>query len=195
MSKIAWKGGALLAPVPAVMVSCGSMDSPNIVTVAWTGITCTQPPQTYISLRKSRYSYDLIKESGCFVINLTTEALVHAADFCGVRSGRELSKFEVCHLTPECAPNIPCPAIAESPLSIECKVSRVIELGSHDLFLADIVGVQVDESLLDANGRLALEKAGLAAYCHGEYFALGKKLGKFGYSVEKKKKKRKPQRK
>lgn len=191
MSKISWKGGALLAPVPAVMVSCGSMDAPNIVTVAWTGITCTQPPKTYISLRKSRHSYGLIKESGCFIINLTTEALVRATDFCGVRSGRDVNKFEVCHLTPEAAQNVPCPAIAESPLSIECKVTDVIELGSHDMFLADIVGVRVDETLIDASGRLALEKAGLAAYCHGEYFALGKKLGKFGYSVEKKKKKRK----
>lgn len=193
MSKISWKGGALLAPVPAVMVSCGTMDAPNIVTVAWTGITCTQPPKTYISLRKSRHSYNLIKESGYFVINLTTEALVHATDFCGVRSGRDMNKFEVCHLTPEASPNLGCPMIAESPLSIECKVTNIIELGSHDMFLADIVGVQVDESLLDANGRLALEKANLAAYCHGEYFALGKKLGKFGYSVEKKKKKKKPQ--
>ncbi len=191
MSKISWKGGALLAPVPAVMVSCGSMDAPNIVTVGWTGITCTQPPKTYISLRKSRHSYGLIKESGCFVINLTTEALVRATDFCGVRSGRDVNKFEVCHLTPEAAQHVPCPAIAESPLSIECKVTDVIELGSHDMFLADIVGVRVDETLIDASGRLALEKAGLAAYCHGEYFALGKKLGKFGYSVEKKKKKRK----
>lgn len=193
MSKISWKGGALLSPVPAVMVSCGSMEAPNIVTIAWTGITCTQPPKTYISLRKSRHSYGLIKESGCFVINLTTEALVRATDFCGVRSGRDVNKFEVCHLTPEASENIPCPAIAESPLSIECKVTDIIELGSHDMFLADIVGVRVNEELMDANGRLALEKAGLAAYCHGEYFALGKKLGKFGYSVEKKKKKRKPQ--
>jgi flavin reductase (DIM6/NTAB) family NADH-FMN oxidoreductase RutF len=193
MSKISWKGGALLAPVPAVMVSCGSMEAPNIVTVAWTGITCTQPPKTYISLRKSRHSYGLIKESGCFVINLTTENLVRATDFCGVRSGRDMNKFEICHLTPEASEHIPCPAIAESPLSIECKVTDIIELGSHDMFLADIVGVRVDESLMDANGRLALEKAGLAAYCHGEYFALGKKLGKFGYSVEKKKKKHKPQ--
>lgn len=195
MSKISWKGGALLAPVPAVMVSCGSMDAPNIVTVAWTGITCTQPPKTYIALRKSRFSYGLIKESGCFVINLTTEALVRATDFCGVRSGRDMNKFEVCHLTPEPSEQITAPAIAESPLSIECRVTNIIEQGSHDLFLADIVGVRVDETLMDANGRLALEKAGLAAYCHGEYFALGKKLGKFGFSVEKKKKKRKPQKK
>ena len=192
MSKISWKGGALLAPVPAVMVSCGSMEAPNIVTVAWTGITCTHPPKTYISLRKSRHSYGLIKESGCFVINLTTEALVRATDFCGVRSGRDVNKFEFCHLTPETSEQVSCPSIAESPLSIECKVTDIIELGSHDMFLADIVGVRVDESLMDENGRLALEKAGLAAYCHGEYFSLGKKLGKFGYSVEKKKKKRKP---
>lgn len=191
MSKISWKGGALLAPVPAVMVSCGSMDAPNIVTVAWTGITCTQPPKTYIALRKSRFSYGLIKESGCFTINLTTEALVRATDFCGVRSGRDLNKFEVCHLTPEPSEHISAPAIAESPLSIECRVTNIIEQGSHDLFLADIVGVRVDEGLMDASGRLALEKAGLAAYCHGEYYSLGKRLGKFGFSVEKKKKKRK----
>ncbi len=191
MSKVSWKGGALLAPVPAVMVSCGTMDAPNIVTVAWTGITCTQPPKTYISLRKSRHSYGLIRENGCFVINLTTEALTRATDFCGVRSGRDLNKFEVCQLTPEPAVHIPCPAIAQSPLSIECKVCDIIELGSHDMILADIVGVSVDESLLDSAGRLALEKAGLIAYCHGEYYTLGRRLGKFGYSVEKKKRKKK----
>lgn len=190
MSKTSWKGGALLAPVPAVMVSCGSLDAPNIVTVAWTGITCTQPPKTYISLRKSRHSYDLIKESGCFVINLTTEALIRATDFCGVRSGRNTNKFEVCGLTPAPCETVSAPAIAESPLSIECTVSNIIELGSHDMFLADIVGVRVDEDLIDASGRLALEKAGLAAYCHGEYYALGRRLGKFGFSVEKKKRKK-----
>ena len=186
MSKISWKGGALLAPVPAVMVSCGSMEAPNIVTVAWTGITCTQPPKTYISLRKSRHSYGLIKENGCFVINLTTEVLVRATDFCGVRSGRDLNKFEVCHLTPEASENIPCPAIAESPLSIECKVTDIIELGSHDMFLADIVAVDVDSKFVDEKGALHLGKAGLLAYAHGSYYGLGKALGTFGFSVRKK---------
>ncbi len=189
MSKIRWKGGALLAPVPAVLVSCGTVDKPNLFTVAWTGITNTQPPKTYISVRKSRYSYELIRASGEFVINLTSAAMVKAVDFCGVRSGREIDKFAYCGLTPQAAPKISAPMITESPLSIECSVTQVIELGSHDMFLADIVGISVNEALIDSNGRLMLDKADLLAYCHGEYFTLGKKIGKFGFSVQKKKKK------
>ncbi len=186
MSKLSWKGGALIAPVPCVMVSCGTLETPNVLTVGWTGITCTKPAKTYISLRKSRYSHGLISSSGEFVINLTNEALVKAADFCGVRSGKNINKFEKCNLTPEKSTLITAPMIAESPVSIECRVTNVIELGSHDMFLADILAVNVKEELVDENGRLALEKAGLIAYSHGEYFTLGKKLGKFGYSVEKK---------
>lgn len=190
MNKIAWKGGAMLAPLPAVLVTCRSGDRQNVLTVAWTGIVNTQPPKTYISLRKNRYSYDLIKESGVFAINLTTEAMVRATDFCGVRSGRNLDKFTLCHLETEESSQIGVPILADSPLSIECKVTDIVELGSHDLFLADIVSVDVREDLVDGSGRLALEKAGLLAYVHGEYYALGRKLGKFGYSVEKKKKKK-----
>lgn len=188
MSKIEWKGGALLAPVPPTMVSCGTLEKPNVMTVGWTGITNTKPPKTYISVRPERYSHELISESGEFVINLTTEKLVRAADFCGVRSGRRFDKFKLMDLTAQASSKVSAPSIAESPLSIECRVTDKVSLGSHDMFLADIVCITVDESLIDANGKLCLDKCGLAAYAHGEYFALGKKLGSFGYSVRKKKK-------
>ena len=188
MSKIEWKGGALLAPVPPTMVTCGSLEKPNVMTVGWTGILNTKPPKTYISVRPERYSHELITESGEFVINLTTENLVRAADFCGVRSGRRYDKFKLCNLTAEASSQVSAPSLAESPLSIECRVTDKISLGSHDMFMADIVCITVDEALIDANGRLCLDKCGLAAYAHGEYFTLGKKLGSFGYSVRKKKK-------
>lgn len=168
------------------MVSCGTMDAPNIITIAWTGILATNPPKTYISVRPGRFSYPLIKESGEFVINLTTEALVRHADYCGVRSGKDGSKFEHCGLTPVQATEISAPMIGESPVSIECRVSDIVPLGTHDMFIADIVGVNIDPALLDESGALHLEKAGLVAYSHGDYFALGKKLGDFGYSVRKK---------
>ena len=182
-----WKGGALLSPVPAVMVSCGSLEKPNILTIAWCGTVCTNPPKTYISLRPERYSYPIIKERGCFVINLTTASLVRAADFCGVRSGRDIDKFEAMNL--HAAPALELddtPTIAESPVSIECRVTDIIPLGTHDMFLADIVSVDVADELI-VDGALRLDRAGLAAYAHGEYFALGKKLGDFGFSVRKKK--------
>jgi len=188
MEKVSWKGGALLAPLPAVMVSSGTVEKPNVMTVAWTGIINTQPSKTYISVRKSRYSYDLIKNSGSFVINLVPSTLVKACDFCGVRSGRDIDKFKFCNLTAEASFSVDAPSIAECPLSLECRVSEIIELGSHDMFLADIVSVAVKKDLIDQNGRLALEKAGLLAYVHGEYFTLGKKIGSFGYSVKKKRK-------
>lgn len=191
MSKISWKGGALTAPIPPALVTCSDGERDNVFTVAWTGITCTQPPKTYISVRPSRFSYDIIKKSGCFVINLTTEELVKAADTCGVRSGRDVDKFELCGLEKENAFNVASPLIAKSPLCLECKVDRIIPLGSHDMILADIVGVDVDEDIIDASGRMRLDKAHLAAFAHGEYFSLGKKLGYFGYSVRKKKKHRK----
>ncbi|MBE6611262.1 MAG: flavin reductase family protein [Ruminococcaceae bacterium] len=186
MDKIKWKGGAMLSPVPAVMVSCGTMDAPNIITIAWTGILATNPPKTYISVRPGRFSYPLIKESGEFVINLTTEALVRHADYCGVRSGKDGDKFKHCGLTPVQATEISAPMIGEAPVSIECRVTDVVPLGTHDMFIADIVGVNIDPALLDESGALHLEKAGLVAYSHGDYFALGKKLGDFGYSVRKK---------
>jgi flavin reductase (DIM6/NTAB) family NADH-FMN oxidoreductase RutF len=191
MAKQKWKGGALIAPVPPAMISCGSEEdgSSNIITVAWTGIINTIPPKTYISVRPSRHSYKLIKERGEFAINLTTTSLVKSADFCGIYTGAKVNKFEKCNLHKEEASEISCPLIAESPLSLECKVTDVIELGSHHMFLADIVAVDVDESLINADGKLCLDRAHLAAFAHGEYFALGEKLGYFGFSVKKKKKK------
>ena len=188
MSKVAWKGGTLLAPVPAVLVSCGDMETSNVFTVAWTGIINSTPPKTYISVRPSRHSYEMIKKSGEFVINLTTSELVRAADYCGVHTGAKMDKFERCRLSKEKASEISCPILADSPLVLECKVTDVIPLGSHDMFLADIVAIDVDESLVDGNGKLHLERAGLVAYAHGDYFELGKRIGTFGYSVAKKKK-------
>lgn len=188
MSKISWKGGALTAPIPPALVTCSDGERDNVFTVAWTGITCTQPPKTYISVRPSRFSYNIIRETGCFVINLTTEELVRAADTCGVRSGRDVDKFELCGLEKEPAFHVPCPLIVQSPLSLECKVEKILPLGSHDMILADIVGVDVNEELIDGAGKLRLDKAGLCAFAHGEYFAVGKKLGFFGFSVKKKKK-------
>lgn len=195
MSKIAWGGGALLAPVPPALVTCGTMEQPNVLTIAWTGILNTIPPKTYISVRPERFSYPLIRESGQFVINLPTAALVKAVDFCGVRSGRDHDKFALTGLTPAPATQVECPLLAESPLSLECKVTDVIPLGSHHMFLADIVAVDVEESLIDQAGKLHLDRAGLLAYAHGEYFELGKKLGSFGYSVRKKPRKKPTHRK
>lgn len=191
MSKIAWKGGTLLAPVPAVMVSCGDMETSNILTVAWTGIINSTPPKTYISVRPSRHSYEMIKERGEFVINLTTAPLVRAADSCGVLTGAKVDKFAKFKLTKEKGQEVSAPLIAESPLCLECRVTDIIPLGTHDMFIADIVAVDIDEELVDEDGKLHLEKAKLAAYAHGDYFALGKKLGSFGYSVRKKRPKNK----
>ena len=188
MSKVTWKGGALLAPVPPCMVTCGTEEKPNIITVAWTGIINTHPPKTYISVRPSRHSYKLIRESGEFVINLTTAALVRHADFCGVHTGAKMDKFARCGLHAEPSTSLSCPMLLESPLSLECRVTDVIPLGTHDMFLADIVAVNVSEELLDEKGKLCLHRADLAAFAHGEYFALGKKLGSFGFSVKKKRK-------
>ena len=191
MAKLKWKGGALVAPVPPAMISCGNEadGSSNIITIAWTGIINTHPPKTYISVRPSRHSYKIIKESREFAINLTTEALVRHADYCGVYTGAKVDKFAKCGLHKEAASEISCPIIAESPLSLECRVTDIVPLGTHDMFIADIVAVNVDEQLVDAEGKLRLDKAGLAAFAHGEYFALGRKLGDFGFSVRKKKKK------
>lgn len=189
MSKAQWQGATLLAPVPAVMVSCGTIEESNILTIAWTGIINSNPPKTYISIRPERYSYKVIKETGEFVINLTTSSLVRATDFCGVRSGRDFDKFEKMALTKESAVHLNCPMIEESPVNLECRVTEIIPLGSHDMFLADILAVNVDEQYLDERGKLHLDKAQLISYAHGEYFELGKKLGSFGYTVRKKKKK------
>lgn len=188
MPKVTWKGSTLLAPVPPVMVSCGDGEKSNILTIAWTGIINTAPPKTYISVRPSRYSYEIIKGSGEFVINLTTANLIKAADFCGIYTGKKVDKFERCGLHKESSSVVACPSIAESPLSLECKVTDIIPLGTHDMFLADIVAVTADSSLIDKDGKLCLADAHLAAFAHGEYFELGKKLGDFGFSARKKKK-------
>ena len=190
MSKVQWKGSTLLAPVPAALVSCGTVENPNALTIAWTGITCSDPPMTYISVRPQRHSYGIIKESGEFVINLTTGVMARATDFCGVRSGREMDKLAAAGLTVEPAQEVAAPVIAQSPLALECRVKQIIPLGSHDMFLAEIVAVDVEEKLLDKDGKLHLEQAGLVAYSHGEYFALGKKVGSFGFSVRKKRPKK-----
>lgn len=192
MGKQYWKPGNMLYPVPAVMVSCQRPgEKPNIITVAWSGTINTDKPMVYISVRKSRYSYDIIKETGEFVVNLVTKELTFATDYCGVRSGREVDKYEEMKLTPLPSKYIDAPGIAESPVNLECRVTEVIPLGSHDMFLAEIVGVTVDDKYMDEKGKFHLNDSGLVAYSHGEYFELGKKLGKFGYSVQKPGKKKK----
>ncbi len=186
MAKQTWKGSTLLNPEPPVLVSCGSMEAANLITIGWTGTICTQPSMVSISVRPERYSYQLIKASGEFVINLPTRKLVRAVDWCGVKSGRDYDKFAEMKLTPLPASTVSCPILAESPVNLECQVTQVIPLGSHDLFLAKVTAVDVDEALLDEKGKLCLERADLIVYSHGEYFSLGKQLGTFGYSVRKK---------
>ncbi len=216
MSKDIWRAGNMLYPLPAVMVGCQRPDEkPNIITVAWAGTICSSPAMVSISVRPERYSYDILKETGEFVINLTTEKLVRATDFCGVRSGRDVDKFEMTSLHREKASYVNAPLIKESPVSIECKVNnilelgraqhvsaplieespvniecrttQILELGSHHMFVAEVLGVDVDEQYLDEKGKFQLNKAGLMVYSHGEYFGLGRKLGTFGYSVRRKK--------
>lgn len=189
MAKQVWKGGNMLYPLPAVMVSCANeAGEKDIVTVAWAGTVCTNPPMLSISLRPERHSYHIIRESGELVVNLVTSRLQRACDWCGVRSGRDYDKWAECRLTAEPAAQLElAPAIAESPVNIECRVRDVLELGSHHLFLANVVAVQVEEGLLDARGKLDLARANLTAYSHGEYFELGRRLGSFGYSVRKRK--------
>ncbi|MDD6095308.1 MAG: flavin reductase family protein [Clostridia bacterium] len=192
MSKVAWKGGTLLAPVPPVLVSVGDGEKSNVFTVAWTGLINTQPPKTYISVRPSRYSYDFIKSTDEFALNLTPASLVRAADWCGIHTGRKVDKFKKMNLTPVPASKISAPIIEECPLSLECRVFDVKELGTHHMFLADIVAVDVDGELIDSKGKLHIDRADLAAFAHGEYFSLGKSLGTFGFSVKKKKKRTSP---
>ena len=186
-SRVHFKPGNMLYPVPAVMVSCGETDGvSDIVTVAWTGTVCTNPPMVYISLRPGRFSYPIIRDSGEFVINLVTEKLARAMDYCGVRSGRDTDKWKDCGLTKLPGETVKCPLIGESPVNIECRVVSDTELGSHHMLLAEVTAVQVDPAYLDGNGRLELEKARLLAYSHGTYYGLGQQLGTFGYSVRKK---------
>ncbi len=188
MKKQVWKGTVLTSPVPPVMVSCGDMESSNIVTVAWTGTVNTKPPMTYISLRPSRHSYGIIKEKGEFVINLTPTSLIKKADYCGIYTGKKVNKFEKCGFTKAEATEVSAPLIDECPINLECKVKDIIPLGTHDMFLSEIVAVHVDEALVDAEGKLHLERADLTAYAHGDYYSLGKKLAPFGISVKNKKK-------
>lgn len=182
-----WKPGNMLYPVPAVMVSCAGRDGKkNIVTIAWTGTVCSDPVMVSISVRPERYSYGLIRETGEFVINLTTKELAYATDWCGVKSGRDVDKFACMNLTAAPAKKLEyAPVIAESPLSLECKVREVMELGSHHMFLAEVVAVQISEKYMDDSGKFELNGTGLVTYSHGEYFELGRKIGKFGYSVKK----------
>ena len=186
MEKVSWKGGALVAPVPAVMVSLGDFEKSNIITVAWCGITNTVPPKTYISVRPERHSYEILKEKREFVINLTPASLTKKADLCGMYTGKKVDKFKECGFTKEKASKIEAPMIGECPISIECKVTDIIPLGSHDMFLADIVAVNVEKSLLEGD-KLCINRAHLCAFAHGEYYKLGERIGKFGFSVKKKK--------
>lgn len=190
MAKKTLKGGALLAPLPPTMVTCGDMENSNIITIGWTGILNTVPPKTYISVRPTRHSYNIIKEKGEFIINLTPSHLTKEADYCGIYTGKKVNKFEKCKLTRVKGTQVDCPMIEECPISIECKVTDIIPLGSHDMFMADIVAINVDEELFDKEGKMHFEKAGLIAYAHGEYYELGKKIGRFGFSTDKKKKKK-----
>lgn len=187
MGKQSWKPGNMLNPVPAVMVSVADREGrPNIITVAWAGTVCTNPPMVSISVRPSRYSYDIIRETGEFVINLTTEKLTRACDYCGVVSGRDVDKFAKTGLTPMAVEGVRAPAIAESPVNIACRVKETRALGSHTMFIAEVVGVTADDAFMDETGRFHINDTGLIMYSHGEYFGTGRRLGKFGYSVQKK---------
>jgi flavin reductase (DIM6/NTAB) family NADH-FMN oxidoreductase RutF len=191
MSKLNWKPGTMLYPVPAAMVTCKYGDIENIITISWAGTICTNPPMVSISVRPSRYSYELIKKSGAFVINLPGKSLARAADFCGVRSGKDVDKFEFLKLNKEKARVVDVPLIKEAPLSIECRVKDIIELGSHHMFISEVVAVNVEEDFVDDNNSLNLDKAELICYNHGKYCVASNPIGKFGYSVEKKKNKKK----
>lgn len=197
MIKKNWKPGTVLYPLPAVLVSCGATpEEYNLLTAAWTGTVCTSPPMCYISVRPERHSYEIIRRTGEFVINLTTEEMARAVDWCGVRSGRDFDKFRETGLTPAPAEMVAAPIVEQAPVSIECRVRQVLPLGSHDMFLAEVVNVQVDSSYIDPeSGRFELERARLIAYSHGEYFALGDAIGRFGWSVRKTKTAKKQTRK
>ena len=187
MGKVSWKSGTFIYPIPAVMVSCGDMEKSNIITIAWTGILNTNPATVYISVRPTRYSYNIIKETKEFAINLTTTKLARATDWCGVKTGAKFDKFKEMNLHKEKANFINCPLIKESPVSIECKVKEIKNLGSHHMFIADVLSIDADDKYIDENGAFDISKCDLIAYANGGYYALGKKVGKFGYSVQKKK--------
>lgn len=187
MGKTMWKPGTFVYPIPAVMVTSGTMEKSNIMTVAWTGIQNTNPAIVYISVRPERYSYNLIKETGEFAINLTTKDLAYATDWCGVKTGAKVDKFKEMHLTKQKGNFIKCPLIEESPVAIECKVLEIKELGSHHMFVAEVLSIDADEKYIDEKGAFDISKCNLIAYANGGYYELGNKIGKFGYSVEKKK--------
>ena len=187
MAKVTWKPGTFLYPLPVVMVSCGTMEKSNIITVAWTGIINTNPALVYISVRPSRYSYELIKKQGEFVINLTNKELARATDWCGVRSGSKFDKFKEMKLHKEKANFVKCPMIKESPVSVECKVKEIRKMGSHHMFIAEVLAINSDEKYIDENGAFDISKCNLIAYSNGNYYQMGKKIGKFGFSVKKKK--------
>ena len=189
MAKVTWKPGTFLYPIPAVMVTCGTMEKSNIITVAWTGIINTNPAMVYISVRPERHSYEIIKETKEFVINLTTKDLAYATDWCGVKSGKDVDKFKEMKLTKEKANFVKCPMIKESPVSIECKVKEIKDLGGHHMFLADVLAINADDKYIDENGAFDISKCDLVAYANGGYYTLDKKIGKFGFSVQKKKNK------
>ena len=191
MSKVMWKPGTFLYPLTAVMVSCGTMEKSNIITVAWTGILNTNPAKVYISVRPTRYSYNLIKENREFVINLTNKQLAKATDWCGVKTGAKVDKFKEMKLHKEKANFVKCPMIKESPVSVECRVTEIKELGSHHMFVADVLAINADEKYIDEKGAFDISKCDLIAYSNGHYYSLGKKIGKFGYSVQKRKNTRK----
>lgn len=186
MSKVTWKGGTLLAPVPAVLVSCGSVEKPAALTIAWTGIISSDPPTTYISVRPERNSYGIIKEAGEFCVNMMPSTAVRSLDYCGIKSGKNEDKLEKRKLTAIPCTKISAPMIAQSKIALECKVTDIQPRGSHDMFIAEIVAVNIEEDLIDEKGRLMIEQAGLLTYAHGTYFALGKKIGTFGFSTKQK---------
>ena len=187
MGKVSWKSGTFIYPIPAVMVSCGDMEKSNIITVAWTGILNTNPATVYISVRPTRYSYNIIKETKEFAINLTTTKLARATDWCGVKTGAKFDKFKEMNLHKEKAKFINCPLIKESPVSIECRVKEIKDLGSHHMFVAEVLSIDADDKYIDENGAFDISKCDLIAYANGGYYSLGRKIGKFGYSVQKKK--------
>lgn len=192
MAKEIWKAGNMVYPIPAVMITCrDKAGNDNIITIAWTGTICTNPAMAYISVRPERHSYNMIKETGEFVINLTTKDLVYATDYCGVRSGRDVDKFAELKLTKEQASKVDVAMIGESPVNIECKVVKIDDLGSHHMFVAEVVAVHADKKYMDEKGKFDLSKSNPIVYSHGEYYSMGEKLGTFGYSVKKSTKKKK----
>lgn len=187
MGKVVWKSGTFIYPIPAVLVSCGDMENSNLITVAWTGILNTNPAKVYISVRPERFSNKILRETKEFAINLTTEQLAFQTDWCGVKSGKDYDKFKEMKLTKQKANFIKCPLVEESPVSIECKIVEVKELGSHDMFIADVLSIDADEKYIDEKGSFDISKCNLISYANGGYYTMGKKIGKFGYSVQKKK--------